>query len=458
VELLQRVRDREMALHSLIVLRHGRVVVECYLHPYDAGALHNVKSVSKSFMSALTGIALQRGILNSLDQRVVEFFPNYLEPGDDPRKRQISLRHLLTMTPGLELDESGGILMEIFRASDWIWATLQRPMLGVPGTRFAYSTFVTHLMSGILTEASGKNLLELMSEHLFRPLGIEEAQWARGPRGYNFGGAELFLAPRSMAKLGQLYLNHGRWKERQVVPSAWVRESTHNQLGNRDREHRYGYWWWIDKDGGYRAKGWGGQAIIVKPRRDMVVVVTSGDPAASDEILATLDDYEPADRVLPPAPGEARKLRRLVRELKRPARAAHTRLPDTARRVSGRRYLIRKERSQLRALALEFHDSRSATLSLEKPKGVYEFAIGLDNRYRITESGSFGPMPDHNRAALRGAWTDDHTFTIDSHDLGSPLHERMVIRFVDDSLRMKTTVMPIGATSEVLGVSATDGS
>lgn len=160
-EAVRRIRDESLDIRSLVLVRNDHIILELYVHPYDRDTVHNVKSVSKSVISALVGIALREGILENLDQTVVEFFPQYITDGMDERKKQITLRHLLTMTAGLDLDENGPKMARVFASDDWIRTAFEAPMATDPGTRFVYSTPLTHTMSGILTESSGMSLLEL---------------------------------------------------------------------------------------------------------------------------------------------------------------------------------------------------------------------------------------------------------------------------------------------------------
>ncbi|MHC5114663.1 MAG: serine hydrolase domain-containing protein [Planctomycetota bacterium] len=450
LEGLRRIDPGELDTHGLIIVRHGHVVLECYVHPYGPDTLHNVKSVSKSVMSALAGIALREGVVDSLDQRVHEFFPEHFDDDDDPRKRRIAIRHLLTMTSGLDLDENGPIMQGIFASDDWIEATFARPMATDPGAAFVYSTPLTHTFSGILTETSGRTAFDFAKVHLFTPLGIEHVQWTTGRDGYSFGGSEVFMTPRDMAKFGLLYLNRGRWQGREIVPESWVEVSTRNQLGD-SVPGAYGYGWWPNAEGRYGAMGWGGQGIGVDPAHDLVAVGTAGGSGSFGELFSHLDGYEPSDGPLPPNPEGVAELERLVRELGHPAPRPLPPLPARARAISGQRYVLDENPRGLRDVTFDFPGGPVAHVVVSTGAGELAIDIGLDGVDRVSDIGALGRMPEGNRGAHRGEWTADDTFTIDGHEVGNPMHSRMVFVFDGDELEITTTSRPLQRRLVVTG-------
>jgi CubicO group peptidase (beta-lactamase class C family) len=454
IRALSRVRDDDLRLHSLIVVRNGCVVVEAYVHPYDKETLHNAKSASKSMLSAVVGIALEEGILTSLDQTVSDFFPEYFTEDMDPQKRSITLRHLLTMTSGLELDEPGPIEREIFASDDWIKTTFAQPMVEDPGRRFLYSSGLPHTMSGILTRTSGQSLLELSDRTLFGPLDIAEVQWMKTPMGYYLGGGELSMRPRDMVKFGLLFLNGGRWNGKQVVPTAWVRESTRDHMVGVKADRGYGYWWWripgpwswLIGDYGYTAAGWGGQRIAVFPHRNMVVVVTFADPDGFDKLFGDFKIWSIGDTALPPNPQAVAALEALVRELEHPAPKAIPALPALADEISGRTYVLDDVDlpSPFRHIAFDFTRPDRSTMTIDTEEDTYRLAVGLDGLYRMTPTGRFGTMPSDNRSAVRGRWTGANTFAMDYLEVGAPNHVHLDVSFTDDRISISVQVEPKG--------------
>jgi CubicO group peptidase (beta-lactamase class C family) len=237
----------------------------------------DVKSASKSVLSALVGIAIERGRIDGLDATVGELLPAYARGLDDAR-RAITLGDLLAMESGLA-STSGEHYGAWVTTDDWTAAALARPFKSEPGSEFTYSTGNSHLVSAILTEATGKSTFELARESLFGPLGIEVAGWERSPEGYYFGGNSLRITPRDLARFGRLYLAKGRWEGRRLVPAEWVEVSTRRHSeGWPERYGAYGYSWWLPPDDpwdSFAAIGYGGQFLYVVPELDMLAVVTS---------------------------------------------------------------------------------------------------------------------------------------------------------------------------------------
>ena len=260
-------------LHSLLVVRHGRLIVERYFGGSHSQDAWNVKSVTKSMLSALVGIALERGYIRSLDQPVLDFFPEYRGEVTDPRARQMTLRHLLTMSAGLEWQENGPIAFRCMSSPDWIRFILKSKLAADPGARWNYSSAMPHLLSAVLTKASGTNTLAFARQSLFDPIGAVIGGWSQDPRGYYYGGSEICMTPRDMAKFGYLYLNNGEWNGKQIVPAAWVRAST-----RQTNSAHYAFLWWLDtfeSHSIYFAQGLGGQYIVVVRDLDAVIVTTS---------------------------------------------------------------------------------------------------------------------------------------------------------------------------------------
>ena len=255
-------------LRSVLVIRHGYIVFDETFQgtPNDE---RNVFSVTKSVISALIGIALREGFLKSLEQKVADFYPEYVSPDTDPQIKKITLEHLLTMTSGLERETSFG--------EDWLRSTLEQPVSGEPGQAFHYNDAAVHLLSGILTRSTHVTALEFGNTYLFQPLGIPLPAWETDPQGNNVGGDRLSLRPRDMAKLGYLYINLGSWADQQLIPAGWVRVSTQKHTRADILNDDYGYLWWVTQVEGhpaYYAAGYGGQFIYVVPDFDLVVVMT----------------------------------------------------------------------------------------------------------------------------------------------------------------------------------------
>jgi CubicO group peptidase (beta-lactamase class C family) len=271
-------------LHSLVATHHGQPLLEYHARGYRASRLANIKSASKSLISTLVGIAIDRGLIAGVDEPLVRWFPE-LRKDSDPRKQAITLEDLLTMRSGLE-STSGDAYGPWVNSGNWVRYALARPMVSDPGTSMEYSSGTSHLLSAILTKVSRTSTHQFANEVLGTPLGIAFARWPRDPQGIYFGGNEMLMTPRQMIAVGELYLNDGRARGRQVVPAAWVASSCTPRTRSRwDQTREYGYGWWIQDVGGHRACfawGFGGQYIFVFRALDLVVAVTSS-PAMSED-------------------------------------------------------------------------------------------------------------------------------------------------------------------------------
>lgn len=267
-------------LTSLLVAREGELLGEAY---WDGGAPDepvNVKSTSKSILSALVGIAISEGHLEGPDQRLSELLPGDFARLDDPGKREITIGHLLSMQAGLRTTSfrSYGAWVS---SDDWIRWALRRPLECRPGRCWEYSTGNYHLLSAALTEATGLGTRTYARRKLLDPLGIPARPWDRGPRGYYLGGNNMALTPREMLRFGQLFLQDGRWEGEQVVPEAWVEASWTPRVVSSWNGHDYGYGWWgrrLDGERVWFAWGYGGQYVFLAPDLDLAVVTTT-DPS-----------------------------------------------------------------------------------------------------------------------------------------------------------------------------------
>ncbi len=263
-------------LRSLLISHDGELLVEEYYNGMTANRTANVKSVSKSIMSALIGIAIDEGHIEGLDQPISDFYGDRLQ--SEPAKGAITIGNLLSMQAGLETTSFYNYGAWVL-SDDWVKFALDQPFRAQPGTRMLYSTGNTHLLSDILTRASGRSTLAFAQEALGRPLGIRVQPWTQAPDGVYFGGNNMEFTPRQMLAIGELYMNGGRANGRQVVPENWVETSlTPVVRSSRNTERQYGYGWWIRDMAGLPtvyAWGYGGQFILLVRDLDLVVVTTS---------------------------------------------------------------------------------------------------------------------------------------------------------------------------------------
>ncbi|MCK4794344.1 MAG: serine hydrolase [Desulfobacteraceae bacterium] len=266
--------ESEPYLFSLLIIRHNNIVFERYFNGSAANHSNNIHSASKSMLSALVGIAIREGYIDSVDEKVSDILPEYFPVNDE--KRNITLHHLMTMSAGLSWSEDR-TEYAIEGTDDWVQGVLERRLLYTPGEHFNYSTGLAHVMSAVITRATGMSTYEFARQYLFEPIGITVEHWGRDPQGIYSGGYNLYMTPREMAKFGLLYLYNGLWDDEQIVPQ-WMVDNSVEPYFVIDGLSDYGYYWWLLQINGYEtyeAWGWGGQFIYVIPELDLVWVTTA---------------------------------------------------------------------------------------------------------------------------------------------------------------------------------------
>ena len=273
-------------IYSMLVVRNRRLVAEEYFDYPTRSTPRPVASVGKSILGALVGIALEEGFLADFDQPMIDFFPEYDRPSLDPRKRDITIRQLVQMRAGYPFDSTTEFFDGLTRSYDWMrFIIVDWDLERAPGTGWDYSNASAHLLSGILTRATGMSLLDFANIYLFGPMGQPIAYWPRDPQGYCVGPGDVHLTPTQLATFGQMILDGGYWRERQILDSTWIEDSfvDYSTTWYGDdiwpyRNIRYGYLWWHAEVGGrdvYFAWGHGGQFISIAPELDLVVVTTA---------------------------------------------------------------------------------------------------------------------------------------------------------------------------------------
>lgn len=281
-------------IYSLLVVKNGFLVAERYFNGRDVSMDSPTASVTKSFTSALVGIAVREGIV-SLDQKLPGFFPEIDWAAADPGKLRITLRQILQMRSGYPWEEADGYLATLFSRSDWISFLAQFPLIAEPGARWGYSNFMSHMMAVLLSRAASRSLLSFAQEFLFVPLEIRAPYWPRDANGYYYGSGDMHMTPRHLARFGQLYLDRGMFNGRQIVPAEWVDASFEvyspstygREIMASIRQLGYGYLWWSATCGVHSIRyawGHGGQIIAIARDLGVVAVATAApQPGFDDE-------------------------------------------------------------------------------------------------------------------------------------------------------------------------------
>jgi CubicO group peptidase (beta-lactamase class C family) len=278
-----------------LISHRGKRLLERYFNGTEADDIANVKSVSKSLISALVGIAIARGHIPSVREPIARYFDDTAFQGTGAANAQITIEDLLTMQAGLETTSNRNYGAWVL-SPNWIDFALNQPLTSIPGTRMQYSTGNTHLLSAILTRTTRMSTLEFAREHLSGPLGFRLAPWPRDPQGVYFGGNDMELTPNQMLAIGETYLSGGQRNGRQVIPAEWIDASFQPHAESPREEGRYyGYGWWIRNMAGFEspyAWGYGGQFILLVPELELVVVTTSSSNPGPDRRRHTRAMYD----------------------------------------------------------------------------------------------------------------------------------------------------------------------
>ncbi len=273
---------RYQYLHSLLIVKNEKLISENYFGDLDKNTMFNIKSINKSILSALIGIAIKEGFIKNVNELVLDILNDVTIKNDVTAKKELTIKHLLTMQSGLDYSENGYPFGSdpVFNSDNWVEATLNLPLKNKPGTIKSYATPNTHLLSAILTKCTKMSTLEFANKYLFEPLGIEEVYWTTDPTGINFGGSEMYLSSRDLAKFGLLYLNNGKYNEQQIIKEDWIKESLRNYVKKENIKwyETYGYLWYPRQFGKYityQAAGVGGQFIIIVPKHELIIITTA---------------------------------------------------------------------------------------------------------------------------------------------------------------------------------------
>lgn len=435
-EAVEFILGNNVQAHSLLVIRNGFIVADAYFYPYRPNTRHDVASVTKSVTSTLIGIAVDEGLIGDLSLPALGFFAERKAANLDERKKAMSVESLLLMESGLACVSSPTeeTLFRMIASPDWIQFMLDRPMSEAPGTRFVYNSGAVHLLSAIVTKTAGMSALEFARRRLFEPLGITDVRWPLDPSGTdNHGWGDLQLRPHDMAKIGYLFLNHGRWEDKQVLSARWVQAATQKRVSLPNGES-YGYLWWMTgrPPGLIEARGRGGQRIIIWPEKNIIIVFTGGgfEPGRVGPFLI---EAVKSDQPLAPDPNGVARLEKSIRRAADPPTAAKgesTALPDAARAISGKRFVLEPNPRGLRALTLTFKDQREAVLNVVLAPGVsdnprLEFRLGLDGVPRMVP-GRFD-MP----VFCKGIWKTPDIFVVDIDEVGNINRLSLELEFRD---------------------------
>jgi len=412
---------------SLMIIRHGTIVAEAYYAPYVAGIPHDLRSVTKSVVSTLTAIEIDRGLLDSVDHPVLDLFPEKTVANVDDNKRKMTVQNLLDMTSGIEWQERNytrdETVIRFFRSPDRTEFVLNQPMSNPPGSQFSYNSGNPYVLSALITKKTGQSAFDFAKKELFEPLGITSARWGQvDAQGVTDGEAGLFLSPHDMARLGYLYLHDGTWDGRQIIPSSWVARAKEGKVAATFGFHYANLWWSLRRQGALMALGRHSQAILVLPKFDVVAVMTG--ILRDDEVFPIrrmvdyISDAVKSDAPLPTEPIAKSLLAAAIHEAATERSGPLGGSPELAKLISGKTFRLEDNDRHVKTISLNLFESEPSwvfTTSSGKPDQptvLFSGLMGLDGAFRN------GPPGPNGIFASKGRWLNDHTFSLERRILG----------------------------------------
>lgn len=433
------------SLDSLLVARHGRIVLDAYYAPYTADIPHRINSATKAVIGTLVAMAHKDGLLDSLDHPVLDFFADRSIANLDERKKAITIQHLLDMTSGINwqepLDGRPDSMIEMSRQQDWTQFVLDRPMASAPGEVFNYNSGGTHLLSALIAKLTGMSASDHAKAKLFGPLGISVSSWWRDPQGVSIGGFGLALLPRDMAKFGYLYLRGGRWEDKTLLSPAWIDKVNHatvNMNMPRSPDLRYANLFWALPDKHvYMADGYHCQLIMVLPRLDIVAVTTARDFCPLGKLADMIAGAVKSEGALPPDPAGSNLLADKLREISTEKATEVGVASEVASSISGKTYKFPANAIGVKSLSLSLldpsphYEAEIYVRGRGQPPLKLTGPIGFDGLYRKSEPTAAGIF------ATKGKWVNGSTLEVERQWVGMDELQKWTLSFDGDRLHLR---------------------
>ena len=427
--------DRELSsMHSFMLMRHGHVVAEGWWSPYNAETRHELYSLSKSFTSTAIGLAIAEGKL-TLDDEISKFFPDEMPADASAQLKAMRVRDLLSMSTGHTSEAKFGT------TDPWTKTFLAHTVTHKPGTFFMYNTPATYMCSAIVQKQTSTTVLDYLKPRLFDPLGIQDPTWGTSPQGISLGGYGLNLRTEDIAKFGQLYLQRGKWNDKQLVPAEWIDLATSRQVSNgsnpkSDWEQGYGYQFWRCRNGSYRGDGAFGQYCVVIPEKDAVLAITSGLKDMQLVLNLVWDKLLPGFENQPLAPDNeaAHQLQESLKQLSLPY-AEGSASSGLAASIDKRRYEFAENEQKIQQISLEKNHRGGFDLIFESEGGEQRIACG--HKVWVQGTAQLGGYPKQELAAC-GAWTAESEYTAKLCLYSTPFCLTMRLQFKGDEMLLDT--------------------
>jgi len=426
--------------HSFMILRHGKVISEGWWNPYSPNLVHTLYSVSKSFTSTAIGFAVSEGKL-SVNDKVISFFPDKLPDTISPYLAELKIKDLLTMSTGQFPEPTDTVR----NSNDWVKTFLAQPFVYKPGTKFRYSSVATYMLSAIIQKVTGQKTIDYLSTRLFKPLGISGADWETDPDGVNTGGWGLRLHTEDLAKMGQFYLQQGKWKGKQLLPESWIAEATSKKIVEEvddttgayenDWLQGYCYQFWRCTHNCFRADGAYGQYIVVMPEKDAVVAITAESGDLQGELSLVWQYLLPAfgDKPLPVNKSKNNELKKIAASLALPV-FDKSESTDVSY-FSGKEYILEKNDEDINTIAVR---SKGEVIELSLDTKVIPFGSGKWEYGTTTRKGPgilrLKSTGQKYKTAGCYRWVDQNTLELKLRYIESPHSETIMLKYDNDNL------------------------
>jgi CubicO group peptidase (beta-lactamase class C family) len=420
---LDAIKTSGQEFHSIMIVRHGHVIAEGWWYPYSSGHKQELYSLSKSFTGTAIGLAADEKLL-SIDDAVISFFPKDKPAAISTNLASLKVKHLLSMSVGQEKDSI--LILERTSPGDrWEKTFLALPLVYEPGTRFLYNSGASYMLSSIIRQVSGLSAYEFLRPRLFEPLGITGATWTENAEGNNMGASHLRIRTEDIAKLGQLYLQQGRWEKKQILSREWVLLATKKEIDNGRNDNSwgygYGYQFWMNPTGGFRADGAYGQYSMVFPDKDTVVAITSESLDKAATMQTVWDHLYPGIKENTPLPSNAAghsRLQRILRTLAYKPPVINSYSPLAAS-LSGKKFILDDNEFNAKAVSFTFSGDKTIFRLLEDGRpdivitcGMKDWIIEGNKKPSAHSLFSLRRIDYDSRVAAGATWKNDSTLLL----------------------------------------------
>jgi hypothetical protein len=450
--------------HSFMFVRHGKVIAEGWWNPYRQELKHTLYSLSKSFTATAVGFAVKQHKLKVTDN-VISFFRDELPDTVSQYLRDLTVKDLLTMSVGQEPDPTRTIVSD----SNWIRSFLALPIQHKPGSQFLYNSMATYMLSAIVQKVTGQKVIDYLTPRLFKPLGIEDADWETDLQGINTGGWGLRLETEDIAKFGQLFLQRGKWRRKRIISKKWIKEATSSKIiqhpdlpketrDKSDWEQGYCYQMWRCRNNAYRGDGAFGQFCIIMPDQDAVIAITSETSDMQDELNAVWKFLLPAMKKKKQKPDNelVQQLNLQLKSLTLPV-PGNSNTSDVVTTAQGKIFIMEPNEKKIESVSFDFSDNLyTVNIKTDTATHVIGFAPGRWHEGETTKQGPYLVSSAKNK--LQGLppfkvageynWRDENKLELILRYIESPHTERFICYFDDNKLKIEisNSIIPQAVT------------